>query len=123
MSQRRGLAEFSLGFAMVVLAGFALLDSVKISGGLWRAFGLGSRTAFSLVMLLVLMGLVVVYFAGSERRYGWSLWAAGTLALLAGIFSNARVYWCLVPPVGTLAAAALFAGGMGMILLALRRPE
>ena len=116
-----GRWDFALGMLMVLLAAFALLDSVKISSGLWHAAGLGARTSFALAVIPVVAGLLVVYFGGSWRRYGWAVWALGAALVLAGLASNASVYRGNAARIGLVSAAVLFGGGMGMILLALRK--
>ena len=53
---RPGLKEFLLGTLMILLSGYVLSDAMKISGGLWRAFGLDTRGTFALAMLLSSVG-------------------------------------------------------------------
>ena len=112
-----------LGLLMVILSAFVLSDSIKISRGLWLALGLPPQTTFLFSLLIIVAGLVFLFYARTRRTYAWGVWSLGMMMMLAGMSSNLNVYREHFPKAALAAAMLLFAGGMSMVLLSLRHTE
>ena len=111
-----GLGLFFGGLAMVVAGGYLLLANVTVTSGYWSLFG---GNSFGLSLLPLLAGIGVLFFNG-RSTLGWVLTGAGALIIVAGIVANLRIYFRPTSLFDTLIMLGLLAGGLGLIVRALR---
>ena len=111
-----GLGLFFGGLAMVVAGGYLLLANVTVTSGYWSFLG---GNSFGLSLLPLLTGIGVLFFNG-RSTLGWVLTGAGALIIVAGIVANLRVYFRPTSLFDTLIMLGLLAGGLGLIVRALR---
>jgi hypothetical protein len=111
-----GLGLFFGGLAMVVAGGYLLLTSVTVTSGYWSFLG---GNSFGLSLLPLLAGIGVLFFNG-RSTLGWVLAGAGALIIVAGIIANLRIYFRPTSLFDTLVMLGLLAGGLGLIVRALR---
>jgi len=111
-----GLGLFFGGLAMVAVGGYLLLASVTVTSGYWSFLG---GSSFGLSLLPLLAGIGVLFFNG-RSTLGWVLASIGALIIVAGIVANLRVYFRPTSLFDTLIMLGLLAGGLGLIVRALR---
>lgn len=111
-----GLVEFLGGVAMVVAGGYLLTTRVTVSSGYWTLWG---YDAFGLSMLPLLVGIGVLFF-NARSVLGWFLLLAGAVVIVTGIVANLRIYFQPTSLFATLMILGLMAGGIGLIVRALR---
>ena len=111
-----GLGLFFGGLAMVVVGGYLLLANVTVTSGYWSFLG---GNSFGLSLLPLLAGIGVLFFNG-RSTLGWVLTGLGALIIVAGIVANLRVYFRPTSLFDTLIMLGLLAGGLGLIVRALR---
>jgi len=111
-----GLVEFLGGVAMVVAGGYLLTTRVTVSSGYWTLWG---YDAFGLSMLPLLVGIGVLFF-NARSVLGWFLLLVGAVVIVTGIVANLRIYFQPTSLFATLMILGLMAGGIGLVVRALR---
>ncbi|HEX2094962.1 MAG TPA: hypothetical protein VHG28_21355 [Longimicrobiaceae bacterium] len=111
-----GLLEFFAGVAMVAVGAYLLTSRVVVSSGYWTLWG---YDAFGLSLIPLLVGIGVLFFNG-RSMLGWLLLFVGAAIILAGIVVNLQIYFQPTSLFGTLMILGLMAGGIGLVVRALR---
>jgi hypothetical protein len=111
-----GLSHFLMGFAMVCVGGYLLMDRVIVTSGFWNFYG-GNTFGITLIPMLIGVGML---FWNGRSIVGWLLTGAGTLFIFAGILANLHIYFQPTSLFHTIVMLVLLAGGLGLIARALR---
>jgi hypothetical protein len=106
-----GLGHYVLGFAMVCIGGYLLVNQVTVVGSYWNFFG---ENAFGITLLPMLFGIGLLFWRG-RSVVGWFLTIAGGLFILAGILANLRIFFRPTSLFNTIAMLVLLVGGLGLI--------
>ncbi|HSH01108.1 MAG TPA: hypothetical protein VLL52_01230 [Anaerolineae bacterium] len=118
-----GLGTFLLGGVMALAGGYLLTNQVQVSTGFWghrwSLFGSVSVSAFGMTVLLLMFGLGFIFY-DSRSVAGWLLSAGSLLLIFVGIIANLEVYFATTSLYTTLIMLGLLAGGIGLMLRALR---
>ena len=111
-----GIGEFVVGFVMAVAGGWLLTNQVVVTSGAWTLWGYNS---FGLSLVPFLVGVGMLFFDG-KSKIGWALLTAGVVIILAGILVNMSIYFRSTSLFNTLMMLVLLAGGIGLIVKAVR---
>lgn len=113
-----GARAFLLGFVMIVVGGYLLLQQVSVHGGYWYFGFAGSYgRSFGITLLPLLFGIGLLFFDGRSLA-GRVLTAAGALFILAGIIVNLDIHFRETSLFVVLVMLILVAGGIGLIVRA-----
>lgn len=116
-----GLLHFLLGFALLCVGGYLLLDRVSVYGGYWSWFGsAGSSFGVTLIPLLIGIGLL---FYDARSFPGWLLAGAGALVIFAGIIANLQIHFRSTSLFNTLVMLVLIMAGLGIMSRSLRASD
>ncbi len=113
-----GLGLFILGFALLVVGGYLLLDRVTVHGGYWSWFG-SAQSSFGVTLIPLLLGIGVLFYDG-KSPIGWVLAGSGALVLFAGIIANLQIHFRATSLFNTLTMLALIMAGLGLMSRALK---
>jgi hypothetical protein len=113
-----GLGVFSLGFALLVVGGYLLLDRVTVHGGYWSWFG-SAQSSFGVTLIPLLLGIGVLFYDG-RSPIGWVLGGSGALVIFAGIIANLQIHFRTTSLFNTLIMLALIMAGLGLMSRALK---
>lgn len=113
-----GLGLFILGFALLVVGGYLLLDRVTVHGGYWSWFG-SAQSSFGVTLIPLLLGIGVLFYDG-KSLIGWVLAGSGALVLFAGIIANLQIHFRATSLFNTLTMLALIMAGLGLMSRALK---
>lgn len=111
-----GLWMFLLGLVMAAGGGYLLLNSVTVTGGSWRLFGV---SGFGLTLVPLLAGVFWLFLDG-RSIFGWLLTIAGLSILGFGILSNMDIFFRPTSLFQTLIMLVLLVGGLALIVRSLR---
>ena len=111
-----GIGEFIAGFVMAVAGFWLLTNQVVVTSGAWTLWGYNS---FGLSLVPFLVGVGMLFFDG-KSKIGWGLLIAGVVIILAGILTNLHIYFQSTSLFNTLLMLVLLAGGIGLIVKAVR---
>jgi hypothetical protein len=111
-----GLGHFVLGFLMVCIGGYLLVNQVTVAGGYWDFFG---GNSFGITLLPMLFGIGLLFWRG-RSILGWILTVAGALFIFAGILANLHIYFRPLSLFNTIVLLVLLAGGLGLIARSLQ---
>jgi hypothetical protein len=106
-----GLGHFALGFIMMCVGGYLLMNQVMIVGSYWSFFGANS---FGVTLLPMLFGIGLLFWHG-RSLIGWILTIAGALFIFAGIIANMHIFFRPTSLFDTFVILTLLAGGLGLI--------
>lgn len=111
-----GFGPFLLGFAMAVVGGYLLLQSVDVSGGYWYFGWAGSYgRSFGLTLLPLLFGIGILFYDGRSFA-GRVLTGGGALFILAGIIMNMDIHLRTTSLYNVLIMLVLLVGGVGLVM-------
>lgn len=111
-----GLWEFLIGLAMAVAGAYLLISRVTVTSGFWNW---GGYNAFGLSLVPLIFGIGIVFFNG-RSLIGWLLVFVGAVIILAGIIMNLQIYFQPTSLFNTIVMLVLFAGGIGLLVKAVR---
>src|SRR5262245_15557629 len=84
-----GLGQFIFGVALVIAAGYLVLNQVTVSSGVWTFYGYNAF-GFSLIPLLIGIGLL---FFNGRSPWGWLLTLGGGLIILVGVITHLQIFF------------------------------
>jgi hypothetical protein len=106
-----GLGNYLLGFVMVCIGGYLLVNQVTVVGSYWNFYG---ENAFGITLLPMLFGIGLLFWRG-RSIVGWILTIAGALFILAGILANLHIFFRPTSLFNTIMMLVLLVGGLGLI--------
>ncbi|MEW5849395.1 MAG: hypothetical protein AB2A00_11305 [Myxococcota bacterium] len=113
-----GLVDFLVGLIMAAVGLYLLFDRVTVHGGYWTFFGDQDRS-FGITLIPVLFGVGALFYNG-RSILGWLTFLGGLLLIITGIIANLQIHFRSTSLLNTLIMLGLLAGGVGLILRALR---
>jgi hypothetical protein len=113
-----GLLSFLLGFALLCVGGYLLLDRVSVYGGYWSWFG-STGSSFGVTLIPLLIGIGLLFYDG-KSVLGWLLSAGGALVIFAGIIANLQIHFRSTSLFNTLIMLTLIMAGLGIMARSLR---
>ncbi|MBL8988956.1 MAG: hypothetical protein JNJ80_21965 [Gemmatimonadetes bacterium] len=111
-----GTGEFLIGLALVIGAGYLVLNQVTVTTGFWHFYG---YNAFGLSLIPLLLGIGVLFFNG-KSTIGWLLTLGGALIIALGVITHLQVFFQPTSLFNTLLMLGGLAAGIGLIARALR---
>lgn len=111
-----GVGEFVLGFVLAVAGGYLLTNQVTVTTGRFLFYGMN---AFGLSLIPFLIGVAMLFFNG-KNVFGWLLFVASLVIVLAGVLANLNIYFRPTSLFNTLLMLAPLAAGIGLILRSMR---
>lgn len=111
-----GSGEFLIGLALVIGAGYLVLNQVTVTTNFWRFYG---YSAFGLSLIPLLLGIGVLFFNG-KSPIGWVLTLGGALIIALGVITNLQVFFQPTSLFNTLLMLGGLAAGIGLIARSLR---
>jgi hypothetical protein len=118
---RGGLLHFVIGLGLVIVGGYLLMARVTVHGGYWSFFG-SYGSSFGITLIPVMLGIGMLFYDGASK-FGWFLFIAGLLVIVAGIIANLQIHFQGTSLFNTLLLFGLLASGIGLILRSLRPVE
>ncbi len=115
---RGGLPTFLLGFVLLCLGGYLLMDRVTVYGGYWSWFG-SAGSSFGVTLIPLLLGVAILFYDG-RSIFGWFLAGAGAIVIFAGIIANLQIHFRGTSLFNTLVMLFLIMAGLGMMSRSLR---
>jgi hypothetical protein len=106
-----GLGHFLLGFIMVCIGGYLLVNQVTVVGSYWNFYG---ENSFGISLLPMLFGIGLLFWRG-RSIIGWILTVAGALFIFAGILANLHIFFRPLSLFNTIVMLVLLVGGLGLI--------
>jgi hypothetical protein len=106
-----GLGHYLLGFVMVCIGGYLLINQVTVVGSYWNFYG---ENAFGITLLPMLFGIGLLFWRG-RSVIGWILTIGGALFIFAGILANLRIFFRPTSLFNTIVMLVLLVGGLGLI--------
>src|SRR5687768_13865666 len=86
-----GLGHFLIGFALLCVGGYLLMDRVSVHGGYWSFFG-SAQSSFGVTLIPLLIGIAMLFYNG-RSAFGWFLTGGGMLVLFAGVIANLQIHF------------------------------
>ena len=111
-----GLPVFLLGFAMLAIGAYLLMNQVLVHSGYWHFWG---EQTFGITLLPLLFGVAILFYSG-RSIVGWALTLLGALFIFAGIIANLEIHFRPTTLFNTLTMLILLFGGLGLIFRSLR---
>ena len=111
-----GVVEFFIGLAMAVAGAYMLISRVTVTSSFWD---FGGYNSFGLSLLPLIIGIGIVFFNG-KSIIGWALVFIGAVIIFSGIIMNLQIYFQPTSLFNTIIMLILFAGGIGLIVKAIR---
>lgn len=111
-----GLGNFALGFIMVCVGGYLLVNQVMVVSSYWSFFG---GNSFGITLLPMMFGIGLIFWRG-RSVIGWILTLAGALFIFAGIIANLQIFFRPLSLFNTIVILAMLAGGLGFIARGVR---
>ena len=113
-----GMKPFLLGFIMVVVGGYMLLQQVQVNGGYWYfGWANGYGTSFGVTLVPLLFGIGILFYDGRSFA-GRVLTGIGALAILSGILMNLDIHFRSTSLFNVITMLVLLVGGIGLIVRA-----
>jgi len=106
-----GLGHFALGFIMMCIGGYLLINQVMVVGSYWSFFG---GNSFGITLLPMLFGVGLLFWRG-RSIVGWILTIAGALFIFAGIIANLHIFFRPTSLFDTIVILVMLVGGLGLI--------
>jgi hypothetical protein len=116
-----GLPAFLVGFALLCVGGYLLLDRVSVHGGYWSWFG-SAGGSFGITLIPLLIGIGMLFYDG-KSVLGWVLAGAGALVIFAGIISNLQIHFRATSLFNTLVMLVLIMAGLGVMSRSLKASD
>ena len=113
-----GLPSFLLGFALLCVGGYLLLDRVSVHGGYWSWFG-SAGSSFGLTLIPLLAGIGMLFY-NAKSLLGWLLAAGGALVIFAGIIANLQIHFRSTSLFNTLIMLSTIMAGLGLMFRSLK---
>jgi hypothetical protein len=113
-----GLLPFVIGFALLCVGGYLLLDRVSVHGGYWSWFG-SAQSSFGVTLIPLLIGVGMLFYDG-KAVLGWFLAGGGALVMFAGIIANLQIHFRSTSLFDTLVMLVLIMAGLGLMARALK---
>lgn len=110
-----GLGEFLLGFIMVCVGGYLLMNQVVVASSYWN---FGGANTFGITLIPMLIGIGLLFWNG-RSAIGWLLAAGGLLFILGGVIANLHIYFQPATLFHTIIMLVLVVGGLGLIARAM----
>ena len=101
---------------MACIGGYLLSNQVTVAGSYWSFYG---TNTFGITLIPMLFGVGLLLWSG-RSVVGWLLTIAGALFILAGVIANMHIYFQPTSLFNTIVMMVLLAGGLGLIVRALR---
>jgi hypothetical protein len=111
-----GAWMFLAGLALAATGAYLLTQQVSVHTGYWT---IGGQNAFGLSLAPFLLGIGILFFDGRSKA-GMLLLALGALVIAAGILMNLTIHYRSTSLFNTLVMTGMTAGGVGLVLRALR---
>lgn len=111
-----GGGQFLLGLALIIGAGYLILNQVTVTSGVWRIWG---YNAFGLSLVPLLLGIGILFFDG-RSVIGWLFTLGGGLIILLGVIANLQIFFQPTSLFNTLLMLGGLAAGIGLISRALK---
>ena len=111
-----GVVEFFIGVGMAIAGAYLLISRVTVTSSFWD---FGGYNSFGLSLLPLIIGIGIVFFNG-KSIIGWILVFIGAVIIFAGIIMNLQIYFQPTSLFNTIIMLILFAGGIGLIVKAIR---
>ena len=111
-----GVVEFFIGLAMAVAGAYMLISRVTVTSSFWD---FGGYNSFGLSLVPLIFGIGIVFFNG-KSIIGWALVFIGAIIIFSGIIMNLQIYFQPTSLFNTIIMLILFAGGIGLIVKAIR---
>ena len=128
MSDKKPVADlgrFFIGLFMAVAGVYLLTNQVRVGTFYWgwhySLWGM-EVTPFGITLLPFVIGVVLVFF-DTRSRVGWALAGISLVAIFVGIVASLQVYFRSTSLYVALGILILIAGGLGLMLRALRSPR
>ena len=106
-----GLGHFALGFIMMCIGGYLLVNQVMVVGSYWSFFG---GNSFGVTLLPMLFGIGLLFWRG-RSIVGWVLTIAGALFIFAGIIANLHIFFRPTSLFDTIVILTMLVGGLGLV--------
>jgi hypothetical protein len=113
-----GLPAFIIGFALLCVGGYLLLDRVSVNGGYWSWFG-SAQSSFGVTLIPLLIGVGMLFYDG-KALLGWLLAGGGALVIFTGVIANLEIHFRTTSLFNTLVMLGLIMAGLGLMARALK---
>lgn len=115
-----GIGKYAIGLALCGLAAYLFFDSVRITTGYgWFSRYFGGNSA--IVFVPFFLGIVALFY-NAAHRWAWWLMYAGLGVIAIEIISQIH-FFLFLKTTHFLMMLALFAAGLGLILVSYRKHE
>jgi hypothetical protein len=111
-----GVLTFFVGVGMASAGAYLLTSRVMVQTSIWRVWGFNG---FGLSLIPLLLGIGMLFYDG-RSLLGKLLTFVGVVIIFAGIIMNLEIYFQQTPLFATLMMMVLLAGGVGLVLRAIR---
>lgn len=111
-----GVLTFFVGVGMASAGAYLLTSRVMVQTNVWRMWGFNG---FGLSLIPLLLGIGMLFYDG-RSLIGKLLTFVGVVIIFAGIIMNLEIYFQQTPLFATLMMMVLLAGGVGLVLRAVR---
>jgi predicted membrane channel-forming protein YqfA (hemolysin III family) len=111
-----GVLTFFVGVGMASAGAYLLTNRVMVQTNVWRMWGFNG---FGLSLIPLLLGIGMLFYDG-RSLLGKLLTFVGVVIIFAGIIMNLEIYFQQTPLFATLMMMVLLAGGVGLVLRAVR---
>jgi hypothetical protein len=111
-----GMIQFFIGLGLAVAGAYLLTQQVTVHSGSWMIRG---YSAFGLSLVPFIFGVGMLFFDGSSKL-GFLLLFSGLVIIAAGILMNLNIYFQPTSLFDTLMMLGMTAGGVGLLLRALK---
>src|SRR3954469_8273749 len=111
-----GMRTFLLGFIMIVVGGYLLMNQVTVHGGYWR-FGFADTygRSFGITLIPLLFGIGILFFDGRSFA-GRVLTGMGALIIFTGIIANLDINFRQTSLFNTTVMLSPPVGGLGLVV-------
>jgi predicted membrane channel-forming protein YqfA (hemolysin III family) len=111
-----GVLTFFVGVGMAAAGAYLLTSRVMVQTNVWRMWGFNG---FGLSLIPLLLGIGMLFYDG-RSLLAKLLTFVGVVIIFAGILMNLEIYFQQTPLFATLMMMVLLAGGVGLVLRAVR---
>src|ERR1044072_7871895 len=111
-----GVGIFFLGLAMVIAGAYLITNRIVVVSGFWS---FGGYSAFGLSLIPLIIGIGILFFNGKSSA-GWLLSFIGVVIIFTGVLMNLHIYFQATSLFNTIGMIVLRAGGIVLILRAVR---
>ena len=111
-----GVLTFFVGVGMASAGAYLLTSRVMVQTNVWSMWGFNG---LGLSLIPLLLGIGMLFYDG-RSLIGKLLTFVGVVIIFAGIIMNLEIYFQQTPLFATLMMMVLLAGGVGLVLRAVR---